>query len=83
MMANTKQNDVAGVWELGGDVKFGAASDVDCATNGAYLKPRRLSQSAQPTPDSGELLIWRDTDDSKTYLVYNDPDEGVRKVEMI
>lgn len=81
-MANIQQNDVAGVWTVTGDVTFSSGSDVDCSTNGAYLKPRRLSQSAQPTPDSGELLVWRDTDDSKTYLVYNDPDEGVRKVEM-
>jgi hypothetical protein len=59
-----------------------AEQAVDCATNGAYLKPRRLSQSAQPTPASGEVLVWRDSDDDKTYVVYNDPDEGVRKVEM-
>jgi len=64
-------------------VKIGAAIDLDCATNGAYLKPRRLSQAAQPVPDSAELMIWRDTDDDKTYLIYNDPDVGVRKIEMV
>ncbi|KKM18867.1 hypothetical protein LCGC14_1661360 [marine sediment metagenome] len=47
------------------------------------LTPRRVSQSGQPTPTVGELMVWRDSDDSKTYLVYNDTDEGVRKVEML
>lgn len=42
----------------------------------------RTSQAAQPTPDQGELRVWRDTDDDKTYLIYNDPDVGVRKVEI-
>ena len=51
--------------------------------NIAVFIPRRLSQSAQPTPAVGEIIIWRDTDDNKTYLVYNDTDEGVRKVELI
>lgn len=47
-----------------------------------HIMIRRLSQSGQPTPDEGELIIWRDSDDNKTYLVYEDPDEGTRKVEM-
>jgi hypothetical protein len=51
------------------------------------LKPekfylRRVSQSAQPTPSDGELLLWRDTDDDKTYLVYDDEDVGTRKIEL-
>jgi len=46
------------------------------------LFPKRISQSAQPTPRLGELILWRDTDDDKTYLVYNDIDVGVRKVEL-
>jgi len=66
----------------GGDWQAAAGVDIDCYTNGAYLKPRRVSQSAIPTPDANELMIWRDSDDSKTYLVYNDVDEGVRSVEM-
>ncbi len=56
--------------------------------NGFY--PRRISQSAQPTSgtsasqiDTGEMIVWRDPDDNKTYLVFNDTDEGVRKSEMI
>lgn len=53
------------------------------AKDSLLIKPRRLSQSAQPTPAVGELILWHDTDDSKTYLVYNDTDEGVRKVELI
>ena len=72
----------SGVISLASDVVIGAEKDLDCATNGAYFKPRRVSQAAEPTPESGELLIWRDTDDDKTYIVYNDPDVGARKVEL-
>ena len=79
----TKMTLEATTLNMSVDIIMGAGLDVDCATNGGYLKPRRLSQSAQPTPDVGELLIWRDSDDSKTYLVYNDTTEGVRKVEML
>lgn len=46
------------------------------------LSIKRTSTSAQPTPEVGEFRIWRDPDDNKTYLIYNDIDEGVRKVEM-
>ena len=63
-----------------GDVNFGG-------TGGFY--PRRVSQSAEPTNgtgstqiDVGEMIIWRNPDDNKTYFMYNDTDEGVRKVEM-
>lgn len=63
-----------------GDITF-------VGTAGFY--PRRLSQAAIPASgvgatqiDVGEYLIWRDTDDNKTYLVYNDTDVGVRSVEM-
>ncbi len=51
--------------------------------------PRRISQSAQPANGAaanqisvGELILWHDTDDAKTYLVYNDTTVGVRKVEL-
>ena len=46
------------------------------------LYPDRTSQSTQPTINTGELRMWRDTDDDKTYLIYNDPDVGARKVEL-
>ena len=36
----------------------------------AEFHPPRVSQSAQPTPSVGELQIWRDPDDNKTYLIY-------------
>ena len=55
---------------------------VDCQSNGGELHPARVSNSAEPTPSVHELQIWRDPDDNKTYLIYNDTDEGVRKVEM-
>jgi len=55
----------------------------------AGFYPRRITQSAEPANgtgatqiDVGELSVWRDPDDNKTYLMYNDTDEGVRKVEM-
>ncbi len=64
------------------DLEMAAGKDLDCYTNAAYFKPRRVSQSAIPTPDANELMVWRDSDDNKTYLVYNDTDEGVRSVEM-
>lgn len=57
-----------------GDITFHGSS-------GFY--PVRISQSAQPTPDTGELVIWRDTDDGKVYLVYNDTDSGVKQIEMV
>ncbi len=69
-------------WDFASDVLIAAGKDLDCYTNAGYFKPRRVSQSAQPTPDSAELLVWRDTDDNKTYILYNDPDVGVRSVEM-
>lgn len=56
-----------------GDISF-------AGTAGFY--PVRLAQAAQPTPDTGELVVWRDTDDGKVYLVYNDTDSGVKQVEM-
>jgi len=65
-----------------GSLTIAAAKSVDCYTNAGYLKPRRVSQAAQPTPAAGEFLMWRDTDDDKTYLVYEDPDVGTRKVEL-
>jgi len=65
------------------DTFIAAAKDLDCYTNGGYFKPRRVSQSTIPTPDANELMVWRDSDDSKTYLVYNDASEGIRSVEMI
>jgi len=36
-----------------------------------------------PTPGVGELMAWRNSDNGKTYLVYNDIDEGVRTAEMV
>lgn len=78
-------------FQVVGDCKFGD-DNTNYATIGttgnltftgsAEFHPPRVSASAQPTPSVGELQIWRDSDDNKTYLIYNDTDEGVRKVEM-
>jgi len=46
------------------------------------ISPRRISQSSQPTPAVGELILWRDTDDDRTYLLYNDVDVGIRSIEL-
>jgi len=54
----------------------------DLIATSARFFPARTSASGQPTPAVGELRVWRDPDDNKTYLIYNDTDEGVRKSEM-
>ncbi|KPL12709.1 hypothetical protein AMJ74_06345 [candidate division WOR_3 bacterium SM1_77] len=50
---------------------------------------RRVSQSAEPTSgedsdkiDVGEIMIWRDSDDGKIYLIYNDTDSDIKKIEL-
>lgn len=75
---------VASTFGDGGSTNYlgiSAAGNLSFSGSASFLPPR-ISQSAQPTPNSGSLLIWRDTDDDKTHIVYNDPDVGVRKVEM-
>ncbi len=51
-----------------------------CA-NATFI-PMRTSQSSEPTLAEGEMRIWRDSDDGKVYLVYNDEDSGQKKVEL-
>lgn len=63
-------------------LSISATGDVTFAGSAGFY-PVRLSQSAQPTPDTGELVVWRDPDDNKTYLVYQDTTEGTRKVELV
>jgi hypothetical protein len=65
------------------DFRVAAGKDVDCYTNGGYLKPQRTSQSSEPTPDTAEIRMFHDTDDGKTYLVYQDPTVGTRRVELV
>lgn len=43
---------------------------------------RRTAQSAEPTLDNSEIRIWRDSDDGKVYLVYNDAESGQKKIEL-
>jgi len=62
--------------------QFASNGDLSFAGSAGFY-PVRLAQSAQPTPDTGELILWRDTDDGKVYLVYNDADSGVKQVEMV
>jgi hypothetical protein len=56
---------------------------------GAGFYPRRVSQNAEPANgtgadqiDVGELIIWRDADDNQVWLMYQDTDEGIKKVEL-
>lgn len=55
---------------------------LDLATHSVPLLLHRDNQSAQPTPATGELLVWRDSDDGKVYLVYTDATSGGKKVEL-
>ena len=64
------------------DTQLGDAPTDIITVNGAF-KPRRLSQSTEPTPAAGEMMIWRDSDDGKVYFMYNDADSGVKKTEML
>lgn len=43
-------------------------------------KPERNDQTAEPTPESGELRIWRD-EDGKVWKLYRDPTAGNVRVE--
>lgn len=60
----------------------------DLEVQGAFY-PRILTQSAEPAPGTGadecnanELLVWKDSDDSKLYVCYNDAGT-VKTVELI
>ncbi|MFA5135552.1 MAG: LamG domain-containing protein [Patescibacteria group bacterium] len=65
---------------LNSGTTFGASTTIDASA--AYFTPRRLRQSAQPTPEAGELLVWSDSDDDAVYLVYTDANAGGVKVAM-
>ena len=55
----------------------------------AGFYPRRVSQSAEPASgtgstqiDTGEMIIWHDSDDNSMYLMYNDTTAGIKKVTL-
>lgn len=59
------------------------AANGDVSFNGtAGFYPVRIAQADIPTPDTGELIIWEDTDDNTIYLVYNDTVSGVLSVQL-
>lgn len=62
----------------GNSVKLRGAEIV----GGEAFIPERIRQASQPTPDSGGLLIWSDSDDNSVRLVYNDPAAGVVSVQL-
>lgn len=43
---------------------------------------RRVVQESQPTPETGEMVVWRKPADGKTRMLYNDPDAGILSVEL-
>lgn len=57
-------------------------ADLKFSTSGRFYM-RRYSQSTEPSLDTGEMALWRDSDDGKTYLVYNDVDSGQNLVELV
>lgn len=68
---------------LNSDTHVAAGKDLDCKTSGGYLKPRRLEQAAEPTPDVGELLMWCATTTTvHVYLMYNDDTKGAVKLKI-
>lgn len=78
--------DTSGNWQIGtpGSNYTGIAVNGDLSftgTAGFYLT--RLSQAALPTPDTGEFLVHRDSDDDSIRLVYNDTNAGVVQNEML
>lgn len=46
------------------------------------LYPTEIAQAAEPTLASGQMRVWRDTDDNSIWLVYNNPTAGQKKVQM-
>ena len=81
-----------------GTAKFGedTTNYTHMGTNGnitfngtAGFYPRRINQSSQPASgtgstqiDTGEMIIWRDSDDGKIYYIYNDSSSGIKKIEL-
>ena len=69
-------------------VKVSATGDLTfVGTAGFY--PRFLTQSAEPVAgtgatqiDTSEMIIWKDSDDSKVYHLFNDGGT-VKKIELI
>jgi len=66
-----------------GDITLLAGKNLDLLTNEAAFYPKLLSGAAEPVPDVGELLMWRDTANTKCFLMYNCFGIGVMKVELI
>jgi hypothetical protein len=61
--------------------KIGPTGDVSFAGSAGFY-PVVIAQATIPTPDTGELVMWRDTDDNSIHLVYNDGTAGVKSVAL-
>jgi hypothetical protein len=84
---NLKSVLIEGDLEVRNEAFFGGASNYSKADANGHITfagvagfyPRFLTQSAEPAAGTGatqcntsEALIWKDSDDSKVYLCFND-----------
>jgi len=94
LLINPDENSAGGARELRiGDgttnyVGLSPTGDVSFAGSAGFY-PRRVTQDAEPANgtgsdqiDVGEVIIWRDADDKQVWLMFNDTDEGIKKVEL-
>lgn len=66
--------------DAGKTLGLGSAAVLDADL--AYFKIRVVAQSAEPTPQAGELMMWIDTDTSQYWLLYKWIIGGAKKVEL-
>jgi hypothetical protein len=66
------------------EIDISATGDMSFAgTAGFYPIRQSTAVGDEPTPDTGELMMWRDSTNNKVYLKYNDTDEGSKKIELV
>ena len=81
-------NNVCKVGSSSNHVLVAANGDLSfVGTAGFY--PRRITQATIPGAgtgatqiDTGELMMWRDSDDGVVYLVYNDTTSGIKSIAL-
>lgn len=74
--------------EIDGDYNCGELSTLPAPNQfftgpgGLHRKPAYISAATEPTLSVGEQTIWRDTANSETFYMFNDPASGQAKVEL-
>jgi len=70
------------------DTVFASNGDLSFAGTAGFY-PRRIRQAAIPAAgagatqiDTGEMLIWEDSDDDSVHLVYNDTTAGIKSIAL-